>query len=90
VKPPDGVWLWVCYGRQAQPLHDLYGDEFVPAPVVDNELQWGTLYPHLGMEEMLCLLWIFWFLLIDLHGGNGGIGLRINNLLPPVIPLVRF
>jgi hypothetical protein len=42
------------------------------------------------MEETLCLLWIFWFLLLDLRGGNGGVGLRIDNLLPPVIPLVRF
>ena len=23
VKPPDGVWLRVHYGRQAQPLHDI-------------------------------------------------------------------
>jgi hypothetical protein len=55
---------------------------------VDNELQRGTLYPHLGMEEAFCLLWIFWLLLQDLHGGNGGVGLCIDNLLPPVIPLV--
>jgi hypothetical protein len=40
----------------------------------------GTLYSHLGMEETLCLFWVFWFLLLDLHGGNGGIGLRIDNL----------
>jgi hypothetical protein len=64
---------------QAKPLHDLYRDEVLLAPAVDNELQQGTLYPHLGMEEMLCLLWIFWFLLLDLHGGNGGIGLCIDN-----------
>jgi hypothetical protein len=42
------------------------------------------------MEEMLYLLWIFWFLLLDLRGGNNGVGLRIDNLLPPVISLVRF
>jgi hypothetical protein len=42
------------------------------------------------MEETLRLLWIFWFLLLDLRGGNGGVGLRIDDLLPPVIPLVRF
>ena len=90
MQPPDGVWLWVCYGQQAQPLHDLYRDEVLLAPVVDNELQRGTLYPYLGMEETLCLLWIFWFLLLNLRGGNNGIGLRIDNLLPPVIPLVRF
>jgi hypothetical protein len=42
------------------------------------------------MEEMLCLLWIVWFLLLDLRGGNSGVGLRIDNLLAPVIPLVRF
>jgi hypothetical protein len=60
------------------------------APTVDNELQQGTLYPHLGMEETLCLLWIFWFLLPDLRGGNGGVGLHIDNFLPPVIPLVKL
>jgi hypothetical protein len=90
VQPPDGVWLWVCCGRQAQLLHDLYRDEVLLAPAIDNELQRGTLYPHLGMEETLCLLWIFWFLLLDLCGGNGGIGIHIDNLLPPVIPLVGF
>jgi hypothetical protein len=90
VQPPDGVWLWVCCGRQSQPLHDLYRDEVLLAPAVDNELQRGTLYPHLGMEETLHLLWIFWFLLLDLRGGNGGVGLRIDNLLPPIIPLVGF
>jgi hypothetical protein len=52
----------VC-GWQAQPLHNLYRDEVLLAPAVDNELQRGTLYPHLGMEETLYLLWIFWFLL---------------------------
>jgi hypothetical protein len=71
-------------------LHDLYRDEVLLAPVVDNELEQGTLYPHLGMEETLHLLWILWFLLLDLRGGNDGIGLRIDNLLLPVIPLVRF
>ena len=86
MQPPDGVWLWVCCGQQAQPLHDLYQDEVLLAPAVDNELQRGTLYPHLGMEETLYLLWIFWFLLLDLCGGNGGVGLCIDNLLP----LVRF
>ena len=39
---------------------------------------------------MLCLLWIFWFLLLDLHSGNSGIGICINNLLPLVILLVKF
>jgi hypothetical protein len=68
----------------------LYRDEVLLAPTVDNELQRGTLYPHLGMEEMLSLLWIFWFLLLDLRGGNGGIVIRIDNLLPLFIPLVRF
>jgi hypothetical protein len=42
------------------------------------------------MEEMLYLLWIFWFLLLDLRGGNGGVGLRIDNMLLHVIPLSRF
>jgi hypothetical protein len=42
------------------------------------------------MEEMLHLLWIFWFLLLDLRGGKNGVGLHINNMLPPVIPLVMF
>jgi hypothetical protein len=42
------------------------------------------------MEETLYLLWIFWFLLLDLRGGNDGIGLCIDNIIPPVIPLVRF
>jgi hypothetical protein len=42
------------------------------------------------MEEALHLLWIFWFLLLDLHGGNVGVGLHIDNLLPPFIPLVEF
>jgi len=90
VQPPDGVWLWVCCGRQAHLLHEIYRDEVLLAPTVDNELQQGTLYPHLGMEETLRLPWIFWFLLLDLHGGNGGIGIHIDNLLPPVIPLVGF
>ena len=40
------------------------------------------------MEEAFYLLWIFWLLLQDLHGGNGGVGLRIDNLLPLVIPLM--
>ena len=39
---------------------------------------------------MLLLLWIFWFFLSDLSSGNGGIGLCINNILPSVIPLLRF
>ena len=90
VQPPDGVWLWVFFGRQAQLLHDLYLDEVLLAPAVYNELQRGTLYPHLGMEETLCLLWICWFLLLDLCGGNDGVGFCIDNLLHPVIPLVRF
>jgi hypothetical protein len=55
--------------------------------VVDNELQRGTLYPHLGMEETLCLLWIFWFLLLDLCGGNGGIGLASIIFFPLSFPL---
>ena len=42
------------------------------------------------MEEVLRLLCILWFLLLDLHGGNGGVGLLIDNMLPPVIPLVGF
>jgi len=42
------------------------------------------------VEEMLLLLWIFGFILLDLYGGAGGIGLCINNLLPFVIPLVGF
>jgi hypothetical protein len=42
------------------------------------------------MEEMIYLLQIFWFLLLDLHGGNDGVGLHIDNLLPPIIPLLRF
>jgi hypothetical protein len=42
------------------------------------------------MEETLHLLWIFWFLLLDLRDDNGGVGLRIDNLLPPIVPLVRF
>ena len=56
-------------------------------PDVDKELQWGTLYRDLGMEEALCLLWIFWFLLLDLRGGNDGIRLRINNLLMMTEPI---
>jgi hypothetical protein len=24
VQPPNGVWLWVCCGQQAQPFHELY------------------------------------------------------------------
>ena len=55
MQPPDCVWLWVCCGWQAQPLHDLYRDEVLLAPAIDNELQRGTLYPHLGMEEALPL-----------------------------------
>ena len=80
----------MCCGRQAQPLHDLYQDEVLLAPAVNNELQWATLYQYLGMEEALHLLWIFWFLLLDLRGGNSGVGLSIDNLIPPLIPLVGF
>jgi len=65
-------------------------NEVLLAPVVDNKLYQGALYPHLGVEETLLLLWILGFLLLDLYGGNGGVGLHINNLLPLVIPLVRF
>jgi len=42
------------------------------------------------VEEVLLLLWIFRFLLLDVHGGNDGIGLCIDNILPFVIPLVEF
>jgi hypothetical protein len=42
----------------------------------------------MGVENMLLLLWIFWFYLLDLFGGNGGIGLHIDNLLPSIIPLL--
>jgi len=34
------------------------------------------------------LLWIVGLILLDLGGGNSGVGLRINNLLPFVISLV--
>ena len=44
----------------------------------------------MGVEEALLLLSIFGFLLLDLRGGNGGIGLCIDNLFPFVIPLVGF
>jgi hypothetical protein len=44
----------------------------------------------LEMEEALCLLWIFWFIILDLCGGNDVIELCIDNLLPPFIPLVGF
>ena len=40
------------------------------------------------MEEELPLIWIFGLFLMDLDGGNNGIRLRIDNLLPFVIPLV--
>ena len=64
--------------------------EVLLALAVENNLQRGTLYPHLGMEEVLCLFSIFWFLLLDIHGGNSGVGLLIDNMLPPVIPLVSL
>ena len=44
----------------------------------------------MGVEEALLLLWIFRCLVLDLRGGNGGIGLRIDNMLPFVIPLIEF
>jgi len=44
----------------------------------------------MGVEEALLLLWIFGFLLLDLRSGNGCVGLRIDNLLPFVIPLIGF
>ena len=44
----------------------------------------------MGVEEALLLLWIFRFLLLDLRGGNGGVGIHIDNMLPFVIPLVGF
>ena len=45
----------------------------------------------MGVEEaLLILLWIFRFLLLDLRGGNDGVGLHIDNLLPFIIPLVGF
>ena len=76
VKPPDGVWMWVSYDRQAQPLHGICGNEVLLAPILDNELYRGALYPHLGVEEMFLLLWSFRFLLLDLRSGNNGIGLH--------------
>ena len=65
-------------------------NEVLLAPIIDNELYQGALYPHLGVEETFLLLRIFWFVLLDLCSGNSGIGLRINNMFPFVIPLVRF
>ena len=42
------------------------------------------------MEETLLLLRMFWLFLLDLHGGNDGVGLRINYLHPFFIPLIGF
>jgi len=42
------------------------------------------------VEEVLPLLWIFGLNILDLGGGNCGIGLHINNILPFFIPLVEF
>ena len=78
--------MWVSCGRQAQPLHGIYRNEVLLAPIVDNELYRGALYPHLGVEETFLLLQIFQFLLLDLHSGNNGIELRINNLFPFSFP----
>jgi len=41
------------------------------------------------VEEMLPLLWIFRLNLSDLSGGNIGIDIYVNNLLPFVIPIVE-
>ena len=47
-------------------------------------------FTHLGMEEVLPLLWILWVLPLDIGGGNNGTGIRINDLLPFVIAFVWF
>jgi len=42
------------------------------------------------VEEAFPLLWIFKLILLDFGGGQGGAGLRFNDLLSFVILLVEF
>ena len=60
------------------------------ACVVDNELQRRTLRPHLTLEEAFPLPWKFRLILLDLNGGHGGTELRVNDLIPFVIPFLGF
>ena len=75
VKPPDVIWLQVWCCRQPQLFDELIRDKVLLDAVINNEMQWGPLHPHLWMEEALPLFRISWFLWLNCcdHDSRSGV-----------------
>lgn len=79
VKPPDVVWLHVWCCRQPQ-LEGLSWDEVLLAVVINNEMQWCPLHPHLWMDEALPLFKIYWFFWLNCCDRESGSGVCVDDL----------